>query len=166
MSLYQEWMDLYENQTKESFRKFWDEYSKSETRIYKDILSRRSNVYSGIIGEKATELKVREPIFMGFLDGINDSLNNSVDYKSMDTSSSFELDINWEKLYFNMLDAHADYLYELPEWDPILSEEKRKEITKEYKKSKTIVKDKKIGRNEPCPCGSGTKYKNCCGKAV
>lgn len=22
----------------------------------------------------------------------------------------------------------------------------------------------KIGRNEPCPCGSGTKYKKCCGK--
>ena len=26
----------------------------------------------------------------------------------------------------------------------------------------TIVKDKKIGRNEPCPCGSGKKYKKCC----
>jgi hypothetical protein len=24
----------------------------------------------------------------------------------------------------------------------------------------------KVGRNEPCPCGSGKKYKNCCGKAV
>ncbi len=26
------------------------------------------------------------------------------------------------------------------------------------------VKKKKIGRNEPCPCGSGKKYKNCCGR--
>lgn len=25
-------------------------------------------------------------------------------------------------------------------------------------------KKKKIGRNEPCPCGSGKKYKRCCGK--
>ena len=25
-------------------------------------------------------------------------------------------------------------------------------------------KVKKIGRNEPCPCGSGKKYKNCCGR--
>jgi len=23
----------------------------------------------------------------------------------------------------------------------------------------------KVGRNDPCPCGSGKKYKNCCGKA-
>ena len=30
---------------------------------------------------------------------------------------------------------------------------------------KTVVNDKKeVGRNEPCPCGSGKKYKNCCGK--
>ena len=27
----------------------------------------------------------------------------------------------------------------------------------------TIKKDKKIGRNDPCPCGSGKKYKKCCG---
>ena len=29
---------------------------------------------------------------------------------------------------------------------------------------KTIVAEKKIGRNEPCPCGSGKKYKKCCRK--
>lgn len=28
----------------------------------------------------------------------------------------------------------------------------------------TVVKGKKIGRNDPCPCGSGKKYKNCCGR--
>ena len=31
-------------------------------------------------------------------------------------------------------------------------------------KKRTPKKVKKIGRNEPCPCGSGKKYKNCCGK--
>jgi preprotein translocase subunit SecA len=32
-------------------------------------------------------------------------------------------------------------------------------------KPKTVVrKNKKIGRNDPCPCGSGKKYKKCCGK--
>ena len=29
---------------------------------------------------------------------------------------------------------------------------------------KTVVKGKKVGRNDPCPCGSGKKYKKCCGK--
>ena len=27
-----------------------------------------------------------------------------------------------------------------------------------------IVKAKTVGRNDPCPCGSGLKFKNCCGK--
>ena len=31
-------------------------------------------------------------------------------------------------------------------------------------KSRTIKKGNKIGRNDPCPCGSGKKYKQCCGK--
>ena len=29
---------------------------------------------------------------------------------------------------------------------------------------KTVIADKKVGRNEPCPCGSGKKYKKCCGQ--
>ncbi|MTI46783.1 MAG: preprotein translocase subunit SecA [Firmicutes bacterium] len=34
----------------------------------------------------------------------------------------------------------------------------------EENKPKTVVKGKKVGRNEPCPCGSGKKYKKCCGR--
>lgn len=37
-------------------------------------------------------------------------------------------------------------------------------IATDRKPQKTIVKGKKIGRNDPCPCGSGKKYKKCCGK--
>jgi len=29
---------------------------------------------------------------------------------------------------------------------------------------KTRIAEKNVGRNEPCPCGSGKKYKKCCGK--
>ena len=43
-------------------------------------------------------------------------------------------------------------------------EEKLKELYREAKKANTIVKGPKIGRNDPCPCGSGKKYKKCCGK--
>ena len=32
------------------------------------------------------------------------------------------------------------------------------------KKDKVPVHNEKIGRNDPCPCGSGKKYKKCCGK--
>ena len=101
---------------------------------------------------------------MGFLDGINTSLRQELDFENFDESSQVTLDIDLEKLYFNMLAADADYLYSLPQWDRLLTAEKRQEITKAYKKSKTVVKGKKIGRNDPCPCGSGKKYKKCCGR--
>ncbi len=31
-------------------------------------------------------------------------------------------------------------------------------------KREPVRRDKKVGRNDPCPCGSGKKYKNCCGR--
>ena len=43
---------------------------------------------------------------------------------------------------------------------------KQKIVTNDGKEKikQTPKKSKKIGRNEPCPCGSGKKYKQCCGK--
>ena len=40
--------------------------------------------------------------------------------------------------------------------------EHRLESLKNYRLTQTLKVQKKIGRNEPCPCGSGTKYKKCC----
>jgi preprotein translocase subunit SecA len=34
----------------------------------------------------------------------------------------------------------------------------------DMKVSTTIVNTAKVGRNDPCPCGSGKKYKQCCGR--
>ena len=31
-----------------------------------------------------------------------------------------------------------------------------------FSKPRPVVRDYKIGRNDPCPCGSGLKYKKCC----
>jgi len=48
-----------------------------------------------------------------------------------------------------------------------LTPEERAEQAKKKKPQvqQTIVNtEKQIGRNDPCPCGSGKKYKNCCGR--
>ena len=55
-----------------------------------------------------------------------------------------------------------------PTFTPIARKEQPvQEKTKDEKPfvQKTVVNDlPKVGRNQPCPCGSGKKYKNCCGK--
>ena len=55
--------------------------------------------------------------------------------------------------------AHKDVFNQKP------VEEKKEEKKEKPFVQKTVVNDdKKVGRNDPCPCGSGKKYKNCCGK--
>ena len=82
----------------------------------------------------------------------------------MEEDTVVSLKFDKEKLYKNMVKAKADWLYNLEQWDALIPEERRKELYKEQKLSTTVVKGKKIGRNDPCPCGSGKKYKHCCGK--
>lgn len=164
MSLYQEWKDLIENQSEETFEEFWKEYSGAETRIYTHILTNHQEHLTGTVAELAEKFECSKVIFTGFLDGINSSLNAEVDLEAVADDTSIDLDIDFEKLFFNMLKAEADYLFTLEQWEAVLSEEKRIEIVKEFKRSRTVRAEKKPGRNDPCPCGSGKKYKKCCGK--
>lgn len=167
MSLYNNWTDLVVEYLKtKGEAAFWKEYGAIETSIYSKVLGEHNEKISGKISELAKKYELEPVYFMGFLDGINDSLVTKIDLENLDENSEIEIQIDYEKLYFNMLDAKADYLYELPQWDAILSRERRREIHKEWAASKTIVNKNKIGRNEPCPCGSGKKYKNCCGKTA
>ncbi|MBQ6537859.1 MAG: SEC-C domain-containing protein, partial [Eubacterium sp.] len=104
-------------------------------------------------------------IMVGFLDGINDSLKTPNPIEEMEEDTEVALDIDLELLYKNMVDNNAEWLYTLPQWEPLLTPERRKELYKEQKASGTIRKEnRKIGRNDPCPCGSGKKYKQCCGR--
>ncbi len=163
MSLYEQWKEQLENQTDETFDAFWDEYSSGETKIYSSILEAGSPVIQGNISELAEKFGVDPVIFMGFLDGINTSLNTSLELETLSGADAIALDIDFDKLYFNMHKAGAGYLYDLEQWDGVLSGDRRSDIVKEYKRSKIVIKDKTPGRNDPCPCGSGKKYKKCCG---
>ena len=165
MTLFEQWRELIENQTDATFKEFWTEYSGAETKIYSAILDKPEEKVSGKIGELAAAHDVRPVIYMGFLDGINTSLKGGeIELENLDENSEIALDIDLEKLLYNMLAADAEYLYTLPQWEEVLPAEKIKEIVKAFKKSKTVVKGEKIGRNDPCPCGSGKKYKKCCGR--
>ena len=145
--------------------RLWSGYLAIEKGIYEQILSDPSQVVEGTVKELAEKYHTEVLIMTGFLDGISESLlgyENPIE--TMDEDTVVKIQIDPEKLYYNMVAAKADWLYNLPMWDQILTEERRKELYKQQKASGTIVKGPKIGRNDPCPCGSGLKYKKCCGK--
>lgn len=165
MSLYSSWTDMVVEYVKtKGEAAFWKEYGTIEKNIYTKLLSSHAKPLEGTFKELHDNFETNSLFFMGFLDGINDSLINPLNLEEVEEDTSINLLIDFEKLYFNMLDAKADYLYELPQWEGIFSKEKRNEIDRKYKDSKTVVNGDKIGRNDPCPCGSGKKYKKCCGK--
>ncbi len=167
MSLFTYWMEELNrtNNTKTENKAYWKDYFNREKELYKKILASGSNKLTGTLSELAKENNFKDYEFVGYLEGISESLNNELtDLKKLDENSKIDLDINFEKLYYNMHKAKASWLWELEEWDGVLPQEKRDEIYKEYKNSRTVRKGPKVGRNDPCPCGSGKKYKKCCGK--
>ncbi|KSV58403.1 SEC-C metal-binding domain-containing protein [Acetivibrio ethanolgignens] len=166
MSLLTEWREeaySQQNDQKKSQR-LWEHYFAVEKGIYEQLLSDPETVVSGTVEELAAKYNTELKIMVGFLDGINDSLKTPNPIEEMDKDTVVSLDFDKEKLYYNMVEAKADWLYGLEEWDNLLTPERRKELYKEQKASGTIVRGKKVGRNDPCPCGSGKKYKFCCGR--
>lgn len=144
---------------------FWAKYFTIEKGIYEKILAEPDVVVEGTVKELAEKYGVDPLVMVGFLDGINDSLKNPNSIETMTEDTVVNLGYDTELLYKNMVEAKAEWLYTLDAWNTLIpSEERRKELYKEQKSSHTIVKDKKVGRNDPCPCGSGKKYKYCCGR--
>lgn len=166
MALLEQWKKIAydENEDKDKLRKFWEDYFQIEKNIYEQLLSNPDETVRGTVKELADRYNVDVMTMTGFLDGINDSLKVPNPIDTMEEDTEVSLDYDKEILYKNMVDANADWLYNLPQWKEIFNDEKRRALYLEQKKSHTIVKGKKIGRNDPCPCGSGKKYKFCHGR--
>ena len=163
-TLLEQWRDTAysKEMDKASLQKFWGTYFQTEKEIYEKLLENPDEEVKGTVKELAEKYGINVFTMTGFLDGINDSLKVANPIETMDEDTEVSLAFDKELLYKNMVDAKADWLYNLPQWDKIFTPEKRKELYLEQKKSGTVVKAHKIGRNDPCPCGSGKKYKKCC----
>ncbi len=166
MALLKKWRDMAYSETanKGDLQRLWAEYFQKEKDIYAELLKNPEEVVSGTVKELAEKYSVDIMTMTGFLDGINDSLKEVNPIEEMEEDTSVNLGFDKELLYKNMVAAGADWLYELPEWEEIFDEDKRKALYREQKSSTTVIKPDKVYPNDPCPCGSGKKYKKCCGK--
>ena len=167
MTLLENWRNLAYGDGLDDKQKeeLWSGYFVVEKGIYEKILSNPAEAVEGTVKELAEKYDTEILVMTGFLDGINESLNGYENpLETMEEDTKVKIEINPEKLYYNMVEAKADWLYELPQWDSILSPEKRKELYQEQKASGTVRNEAKVYPNDPCPCGSGKKYKKCCGR--
>ena len=130
MGILQQWRDKAYNEkaNRGDIQRLWSDYFKKEKEIYAEILKKPEEVVTGTVTELAEKFNVDLMTMTGFLDGINDSLKEANPIEEMDENTVVNLGFDTEKLYKNMVAAGADWLYELEEWEPIFSEEKRKEL--------------------------------------
>ena len=166
MALLEEWQKIaYDQQAdRGKLQKFWQRYFMLEKGVYETLLTNPDEKVEGTVKELAEKYDLSIMDMTGFLDGINDSLVTPNPIDTMEEDTKVSLAFDKEKLYKNMVDAKADWLYELPQWDEIFDADTKRKLYLEQKKSGTVVVGKKVGRNDPCPCGSGKKYKFCCGR--
>lgn len=163
MTLYENWISSAYDQNGNAVKDFWDTYMPIEQKIYEKLIGEKTSTLSGTIKELGGRFHISAEYTCGLLDGLNEALTNEIDMKSLDSDTFIDIEIDFERLYRKMIDYKAEHLYTLPEWKNIFSDEELNKIYLNQKKSRTIVKEKKIGRNELCPCNSGKKYKKCCG---
>lgn len=166
MALLQQWHEMAYSETanKGDLQRLWSDYFQKEKEIYAQLLKTPDKAVKGTVKELADKYEVDLMTMTGFLDGINDSLKKPNPIDEMEEDTKVSLGFDKELLYKNMVGAGADWLYNLEEWNDIFDEDKRKALYREQKESTTVHKEKKIYPNDPCPCGSGKKYKKCCGK--
>lgn len=164
MGLYQEWLDkMEESQGTGTYDSFFQSYLSLETTAYEQILENEERFLAGTIRELSEKYSMDTVTFTGFLDGISESLTEEINLDKLAEDSQINIEIDYEKLYYNMMKVKAEWLYTLPQWDDIFTDERKRDIKLKLHKD-SHIKVEKVGRNEPCPCGSGKKYKKCCGR--
>jgi len=166
MGLQDAWKRIAIDVKGEPVKHVWDDYLAKEKVIYANILRSKTTRLEGTVAELAEKFKLIPTYMFAFLDGIHEAVDGVPELETIEEDTAIAFDIEYNRLYKQMVEYKADSLYELPEWDGVFTKEQQKELYVEQKKSHTIVRNEaKTGRNEVCPCGSGKKYKKCCGAA-
>ncbi len=167
MSYFSVWTEKIEdNSDQQAFQAFVEHYYETEQHAYDLILQGYPDFsLKGTAAQLAERLEYDGDmvLFLGFLDGVNQSLATPIDLEGVTDETELDLVIDYEALLYNMHDAKAEWLFKLNSWENVFTQEKRDEIVKRFRTDHIAVSNK-IGRNDPCPCGSGLKYKKCHGK--
>jgi len=166
MALIDAWKRIAYDTQGQPVKHVWDEYLAKEKAVYINILKTKNNRIEGTIAELAEQFRFTTIQTAAFFDGIHECVDGLPEIDSIEEDTKIVVSIEFDRLYKQMVEYKADALYNLPEWENIYTKDEQKQLYLEQKRSHTIVRNEdKIGRNDPCPCNSGKKYKKCCAPA-
>jgi len=166
MSLYEEWIKAAYDHTGQTNKKYWSGYMTLEKQVYEDLLEDGSGTIKMPMKDFAKKYGLSLPQAVGFIDGISGALTlpDGEEIAPSDISEDYEIDFKFEfdVLFKKMVEYKAKHLYLLPGWKKYFDEETQGRMIDEQRRSGIVIVGEKLGRNDPCLCGSGKKYKQCC----
>ncbi|MCL2702424.1 MAG: SEC-C metal-binding domain-containing protein [Defluviitaleaceae bacterium] len=165
MSLYEAWIKAAYDSQGQSDKTFWKTYMPVETRIYEDLLTEGQGALNAPLMEFAKKYGLKPEHAVGFLDGIGGAIDSEIDAESITEDYIIDIKFDYEKLFRKMVEYKARHLYTLPQWSAFFDVAAQERMIEEQRRSGTYVAGEKPGRNDPCACGSGKKYKKCCGSS-
>ncbi len=124
--------------------------------------------------ERVILLRVVDQKWMDHIDNM-DHLKQGIGlraYKQMDPIQAYQMEGSamFEEMIEGIKIDTVKYLYHIQIQKPVERERVAEETSASHGgdegdvKKQPVRNENKVGRNDPCPCGSGKKYKNCCGR--
>ena len=174
MALLEQWQKVAYNEKADrgELQRFWQRYFLLEKGVYEQLLTNPDEKVEGTVKELAEKYNLSVMEMTGFLDGINDSLVEANPIDTMEEDTKVNLVFDKEKLYKNMVDAKADWLYELPQWKEIFDDEEEKSFIlraeeirhcscRQRKSDVTIHAHAEVVRNTNTAAEDSPSYRNC-----
>jgi len=122
--------------------------------------------------ERAIMLRIVDDKWMDHLDAM-DQLREGIGLRAYGQKDPLvEYKFEGYEMFQNMIDSIQDdvvrYIFRVNVVQPQQQQQRRVTENRyaEEGPKRPVRKEKKIRRNDPCPCGSGKKYKKCCGRAA
>ena len=126
--------------------------------------------------ERVILLRVVDQKWMDHIDNM-DHLKQGIGlraYKQMDPIQAYQMEGSamFDEMIQGIKLDTVKFLYHIQIQKPVERERVAEETSASHgedegdTKKQPVRNDNKVGRNDPCPCGSGKKYKNCCGREV
>ena len=138
--------EIFEDKNEDLELKFYmtDDLEKLRLKEFKDLIKKVEAQYENLL-----PWEIEDPVFdSSHFEELKNSKESLLDYldfyETLDSSNIYDWDEDDEKLFNALPDLHLFDEYDF-----------------DYQEPRTSIK---IGRNDLCPCGSGKKYKKCCGK--
>ncbi len=123
--------------------------------------------------ERMLLLRIVDDKWMDHLDAM-DQLREGIGLRAYGQKDPLiEYKFEGYEMFQNMIDSIQDdvvrYIFRVSVAQPQQQQQTRRVVENRYEDEgpkQPVRKEAKVGRNAPCPCGSGKKYKKCCGKAA